>query len=92
MLVSNVKKRVEGGHNSCGLLRISELLLKPGQNKRGQKIFQLQHFLNTFSQLAAEKKYSKNGAARKFFSPSYFDPALNNLLTDGQFIPQTLLY
>jgi hypothetical protein len=32
--------------------------------------------LNTFSQLPAEKKYSKNGAAGKFFGPSYFDPAL----------------
>jgi hypothetical protein len=32
--------------------------------------------LNTFIQLAAEKKYSKNGAAVKFFSPSYFVTAL----------------
>jgi len=32
--------------------------------------------LNTFSQLPAVKKYSKNGAAGKFFGPSYFDPAL----------------
>ena len=51
-------------------------LLKPGQNKKGQKIFQLYRFLNTFLQLAAEKKYSKNGAAGKFFGPSYFDLAL----------------
>ena len=29
-----------------------------------------------FSELAAEKKYSKNGAAGKFFGPSYFDLAL----------------
>ena len=27
-------------------------------------------------QLAAEKKDSKNGAARKFFGPSYFEPTL----------------
>ena len=33
-------------------------------------------FLNPFLQLAAEKKGSKNGAARKFFGPSYFDPTL----------------
>ena len=38
----------------------------------GQKNFQLHRFLNTFSQLAAEKKYSKNGAAGKIFGPSYF--------------------
>ena len=50
--------------------------LKPGQNKKGQKNFQLHRFLNTFIQLAAEKKYSKNGAAGKFFSPSYFVTAL----------------
>ena len=29
--------------------------LKPSQNKKGQKIFQLHHFLNTFSQLPAVK-------------------------------------
>jgi hypothetical protein len=51
-------------------------LLKPGQNKNGQKFFQLHRFLNTFLQLAAEKKYSKNGAAGKFFGPSYFVTAL----------------
>ena len=50
--------------------------IKPSQNKKGQKNFQLHHFLNTFSQLPAVKKYSKNGAAGKFFGPSYFDPAL----------------
>ena len=50
--------------------------LKPGQNKKGQKFFQLHRFLNTFSQLPAVKKYSKNDAAGKFFGPSYFDPAL----------------
>ena len=33
-------------------------------------------FLNLFLQLAAEKKDSKKGAARKFFGPSYFDPTL----------------
>ena len=51
-------------------------LLKPGQNKKGQKIFQLHRFLNTFLQLAAEKKYSKNGAAGNYFGPSYFVTAL----------------
>ena len=51
-------------------------ILKPGQNKKGQKNFQLHRFLNTFSQLLAVKKYSKNGAAGKIFGPSYFDPAL----------------
>ena len=51
--------------------------LKPGQNKKGLKFFQLHRFLNTFLQLAAEKKYSKkNGAAGKSFGPSYFVTAL----------------
>jgi hypothetical protein len=36
--------------------------------------------LNLFLQRAAEKKYSKNGAARKFFGPSYFDPTLGIFL------------
>ena len=44
----------------------SVALLKPSQNKKGRKIFQL----------AAEKKDSKNGAARKFFGTYYFDPTL----------------
>ena len=33
--------------------------------------------MNTFLLLAAEKKDSKNGAARKFVGPSYFDPTLD---------------
>ena len=53
----------------------STLLLKPDQNKKGQKNFQLHRFLNTFLQLAAEK----NSAAGKFFGPSYFVSALWNL-------------
>jgi len=52
------------------------IFLKPSQDKKGRKNFQLHHFLNTFSQLPAVKKYSKNIAAGKFFGPSYFDPAL----------------
>ena len=51
-------------------------LLKPGQNKKGQKIYQLHCLLNTFLQLAAEKKYSKHGAAGKFLGPSHFVTAL----------------
>ena len=51
--------------------------LKPGQNKKGQNIFQLHRFSNTFLQLVAKKKYSKNVAVKKFLGPSYFDPALN---------------
>ena len=50
--------------------------VKPGQNKKGQKNFQLHRFLNTFLQQAAEKKYSKYGAAGNFFGPSYFVTAL----------------
>jgi hypothetical protein len=56
-------------------------MLKPGQNKNGQKNFQLHCFLNTFLQLAAEKKYSKNGAAGKFFGPSYIVTALESSYT-----------
>ena len=54
--------------------------LKPSQNKRGRKNFQLHRFLNTFSQLPAVKKYSKNGAAGKIFGPSYFNLALAHLV------------
>ena len=54
--------------------------LKPGQNKKGQNIFQLHRFVNTFLQLAAAKKYSKNGAAGNFFGPSYFVTALVRLM------------
>jgi hypothetical protein len=35
--------------------------------------------LNPFLHLAAEKKDSKNGAARKIFGPSYFDLTLETL-------------
>ena len=34
-------------------------ILKPSQNKKGQKYFQLHHFLNTFSQLPAVKSIQK---------------------------------
>ena len=52
------------------------MILKPGQNKKGQKIFQLHRFLNTSSQLPAVEKYSNNGSAGNFFGPSYFVTAL----------------
>ena len=55
------------------------------QNKKGRKNFQLHCFLNTFSQLPAVKKYSKNGAAGNFFDPSYSVTALEQFfLTVGQ--------
>ena len=34
-------------------------------------------FFETFGVFSAVKKDSKNGGARKFFGPSYFDPALS---------------
>ena len=37
-------------------------------------------FLNPFLQLEAEKKDSKNRAARNFFGPSYFEPTLGYML------------
>ena len=46
----------------------NQLRLKPSQNKKGQKNFQLHRFLNTFSQLPAVKKYSKNGAAENLLA------------------------
>ena len=61
--------------------------LKPGQNKKGQKFFQLHRFLNTFLQLAAEKKYSKNSAAGKLFGPSYFVTALAGFPIQQQWLP-----
>ena len=45
-------------------------------------MFQLHRFLNLFLQVAAEKKDSKNGAARKFFGPSYFDLTLVNRVSN----------
>ena len=72
------------------LLYTVKLGVKPGQNKKVQKIFQLHRFLNTFLQLAAEKKYSKNGAAGNFFGPSYFVTALVDWSTIqfGRFFPK----
>ena len=55
----------------CGIVSI----LKPSQNKKGQKNFQLHPFLNSFSELPAVKKYSKKRCSWNF-GPSYFDPAL----------------
>ena len=54
---------------------VSRISLKPSQNKKGGKFFQLQRFLNPFLQLAAEKKDSKDSAS-SFFVSSYFDPTL----------------
>ena len=45
-----------------------------------QKNFQLHRFLNIFLQLAAEKKYSINGASGKFFGPSYFVTTLEHFI------------
>jgi len=55
--------------------------LKPSQNRKSQKIFQLHCFFNTFLQPAAEKKYSKRGAAGSFFDSSYFVTALEKLIS-----------
>jgi hypothetical protein len=53
-------------------------LLKPGQNNKGQNFFlSAAPFFEYFLQLAAEKKYSKNGAAGNFFGSSYFVTALD---------------
>ena len=53
--------------------------VKPDQNKKVPKISQASPFFESFLQLAAEKKDSKNGAARKFFGPSYFVTALERI-------------
>ena len=52
---------------------------KAGSKSEGPKNFPAAPFFEHFLQLGAEKKYSKNGAAGKFFGPSYFDPALIEL-------------
>ena len=59
--------------------------VKPSQNRKSQKFFLLHHFLNAFLQLAADKKDSKNGTARKFFGPSYFVTAL--VCLESYFLP-----
>ena len=51
-------------------------MVKSGQNKKGQKIFQLHRSLNPCSRLPAVKKDLKTAAARKFFGLSYFVTAL----------------
>ena len=55
------------------MLKSGTLLLMPGQIRRAKKF---SSFLSPFLHLVAVKKDSKNGAARKVFGPSYFDPAL----------------
>jgi hypothetical protein len=52
---------------------------KAGSKLEGPKNFPAALFLNTFLQMAIEKKYSKNGAAGNFFGPSYFVTALDNI-------------
>ena len=65
-------------------------MLKSGQNKNDQKLFQLLSFLNSFLQLAAEKKDSKNSASRNFFdltsaySAKLIWPLHNAYLLTGQ--------
>ena len=48
--------------------------LKSGQNKKGKKHSLAAPFFESF--LPAVRKDSRNGAARKFFEPSYFVAAL----------------
>ena len=55
---------------------ITIIIIKAVTKKEGQKKILAAPFLNPFSQLPAVKKDSRNVAARKFFGPSYFDPAL----------------
>ena len=57
-------------------MTVLNVYLKPSQTRKGRKNFMLHHFSNPFLLLAAEKKDSKNGAARNFFGPSYFVTAL----------------
>ena len=56
-----------------------KMIVKSRLKRKGQKFFQLHRFLNTFLQLAAEKKYSKKGAAVNFFRPFYFVTALEEI-------------
>ena len=54
----------------------TDSLLKPSQNKKGQKISQLYRFLNIFSQLPDIKSIQKMVQLENFLAPTYFDPAL----------------
>ena len=67
---SAVKRRFQNGFAPIIRRKRQIRKLKPSQNKKGRKNFQLHCFLNTFSQLPAVKKYSKNGAAGKIFDPA----------------------
>ena len=44
------------------------IYLKPGQNKKGQNVFQLHRFLNTFSQLQAVKSIQKTVQLENFLA------------------------
>ena len=67
------------------------LILKPCQNKKGQHLFQLHRFLRILFTAGTEKKYSKNGAARIFFGPSYSVTALVSMKKGwNTFIPHYL--
>ena len=64
-------------HKISMYVRVTKFVeFQDGLLKSGQKISSCIVFLNPFSQLPAVKKDSKNGAARKFFDPSYFVMAL----------------
>ena len=75
-LLSTHQNREENFFKLRVLLKKSEFYLKPSQNKKSQKgciIF------NSFFTDGSWEKGIKNGAARKFFGPSYFVTALVNL-------------
>ena len=55
---------------------ILQNVLKPFQNKKGQKKIPGAQFSASFSQLPAVKKDTENCAPGNFFGPSYFEAAL----------------
>ena len=65
-------------------------ILKPFENKKGQKKFPGALFSVSFSQLPAVKKDTENGAPGIFFGPPYFVTALGIFPKDRNFIPNFL--
>ena len=50
-----------------------KIILKPGQNKKGQKIFRLHHFLNTFYNWQLRKSIQKRCSWKFFWSFLFCD-------------------
>ena len=61
-------------------LWVHDSILKPGQNKNGQKSFQLHRFLNTFFTAGSWEKVFKKRCSWKLFWPFLFCDGFRTLL------------